>query len=100
MSKTQLRIFTIESGRFEEFIDAWMAGVLPLRRRLGFHVEAWADREADLFVWFLRYEGEGTFEEADASYYASPERRSLEPDPAHWIARMETHWMEPIVDAR
>lgn len=98
MRKTQLRIYSIESGRFDDFLAAWTAGVLPLRRRFGFQVEAWADREAALFVWFLSYEAEGTFEEVDAEYYASEERRSLDPDPAQWIARMETHWVEPVVD--
>jgi hypothetical protein len=92
----QLRIYGIEPGRLDDFVAAWTAGVLPLRRRCGFDVIAWTVPGEDTFVWLLSYAGPGNFAEADALYYASPERANLRPDPADWIVSNETRWLQPI----
>jgi hypothetical protein len=70
-------------------VVAWTAGVLPLRRAFGFEIEAWTAAD-DRFVWLVSYDGPGTFDEVDRRYYASPERRSVDPDPAQWIIDNET----------
>jgi hypothetical protein len=67
------------------------AGVLPLRRAFGFEVDAWTQLGGDRFVWLVRYRGPGTFADADARYYASPQRNGLDPDPAQWIVGNETY---------
>lgn len=92
----QLRIYGIELGRLDDFVAAWTAGVLPLRRRFGFEATAWMVPGEDTFVWLLSYAGPSTFAEADALYYASPERAALQPDPAEWIVTNETRWLQPI----
>jgi len=38
----------------------------------------------------LRYDGDD-WDTRDKAYYASPERKALDPDPAQWIAQIE-HW--------
>jgi hypothetical protein len=81
---TQVRVYRIKPGELNAFADEWRAGVLPLRQRFGFDVEAaWASEEDDTFVWILSHPGD--FEAADRDYYLSPERASLEPDPARRI---------------
>jgi hypothetical protein len=92
----QLRIYGIEPGRLDDFVAAWTAGVLPLRRRFGFDITAWTVPGEDTLVWLLSYTGPGTFAEADKLYYASPERAALQPDPAEWIVKNETRWLQPI----
>jgi hypothetical protein len=58
--------------------------MLPLRREFGFRVTAaFVAEKDDLFVWLLEHDGD--FEAADAAYYASAERASLEPDPRRLI---------------
>lgn len=96
MSRSQLRIYTIEPGRLDEFVAAWSAGVRPLRRRFGFESAAWTVAEEGLFIWLVTYRGEKPFEEADTDYYASPERQGLTPDPAAWIVNNETRWLSPV----
>jgi hypothetical protein len=39
----------------------------------------------------------GDFEEADRSYYASPERRRLSPDPARFIDEARTELVSPEI---
>ena len=72
----------------DEFLDAWLRGVYPLRRKFGFHfVGAWRVEGADEFVWILGYDGADGFSEADRRYYASDERKRMTPDPAVFIER-------------
>ncbi len=82
-----LRIYTIRTGKLEEWIAEWREHVLPLRRRLGFEVlGAWVSDEENTFTWLLGYDGPGGIEAANAVYYDSPERAALDPDPARHIA--------------
>jgi hypothetical protein len=96
MAQAQMRMYTIEPGRLDEFVKAWSARVRPLRRDFGFESAAWTVPEEDLFVWLLTFRGKGTFEDADAEYYASPRRQAITPDPADLIARKETRWLTPL----
>jgi hypothetical protein len=100
MSDQQLRIYRIEAGHLEGFADAWSRGVEPLRRRFGFSSQAWTVPAEGVFIWLVTYEGEGTFEAADAAYYASSERKALAPDPARWIEANETRSLVPLSGGR
>ena len=99
-SGQQLRTYRIRAGHLDDFLAAWTAGVFALRERFGFRSEAWTVPGEDLFVWLLSYQGPGSFEDADAAYYASPDRAALTPDPAQWIARDETRWLTPVSAGR
>lgn len=96
MSDVELRIYSIVQGGMEDFLAAWTVGVVPLRQRFGFSIDAWTVPDENLFVWKLTYSGVGTFEEADLAYYDSPERAALDPDPAQFIAATQELWLQPI----
>jgi hypothetical protein len=97
MDTSQLRMYRIADGTLDEFVRLWKEGVAPLREAHGFRVEgAWTIPEQNRFVWIITYDGPGTFEEADAAYYASPERKALDPDPAELIGKAETHFLQPV----
>jgi hypothetical protein len=96
---SQLRIYHIQEGQMDEWLSGWTRGVLPLRRKLGFRVDgAWIVRGQNTFIWILTYEGPGTFENADAAYYASEGRRALRPDPAPLIENAETYTMASALE--
>lgn len=97
LMETQLRIYRIAPGHLEDFVRAWSAGVLPLRREFGFEIEAWTDVNGDRFIWLVRWPGPGSFADADALYYASPQRDALDPDPAQWIVANETYDLTEVV---
>lgn len=87
----QLRIYTVRPGEMEEWLEEWRRHVLPLRRKFGFAVTGpWVIEAEDRFVWILGYEGEQGWAAADAAYYESEERKSLRPDPARHLSRVET----------
>jgi NIPSNAP protein len=87
----QLRMYTVKPGEMDEFTREWGEAILPLRLQSGFRVIGpWVIDDTNQFVWFLEHDGD--FEVADARYYASPERKRLNPDPARHLAKTE-HWM-------
>jgi hypothetical protein len=96
----QLRTYRIQAGHLDDFVAAWTAGVLPLRKRFGFRSAAWTVPGEDVFIWLLTHVGPGSFEDADAAYYASLDRAALAPDPAQSIANDETSWLTPVSAGR
>ena len=94
---SQLRIYTINKGRLEEFVNAWKKGVVPLRLKHGFKIDgAWTVKENNQFIWILTYNGPEDWRTKQDAYYNSPERKALDPDPAQHIARVEEYFISSI----
>ena len=84
---TELRDYRIVHGELDQWVEEWLRGIAPLRRELGFTIErAWKVDDESRFVWLLSHPGDWeAFEAADRAYYDSPQRTSLEPNPARLI---------------
>lgn len=96
----QLRHYRIRAGAMDEFIDAWLRGVYPLRRKFGFtFAGAWRVDGADEFIWIIGYDGPQGFAAADKAYYASPERKRMSPDPAQFIEEPTTKTVRTVLPA-
>jgi hypothetical protein len=95
---SQLRMYRIAEGRLAEFVQLWLTGVLPLRRKMGFTVDgAWTVRGEDRFVWIVSYDGEESFETKNAEYYESSERKALDPNPAELIEDSQELMLSPVM---
>jgi hypothetical protein len=82
----------------DAFLDAWLRGVYPLRRRFGFaFAGAWRIEGADEFVWIIGYDGPESFAAADKRYYESEERKRLSPDPAQYIDAPVSQMMRSVL---
>jgi hypothetical protein len=94
----QLRLYTINRGRLDDFAAAWRSGVYPLRTRMGYRIPFAAKIPAtNQFVWLIAYDGPETFEKKEQEYYASSARTGMTPDPAQLIARPDTWPVTPVV---
>jgi hypothetical protein len=95
---TQLRDYRIREGDLDRFVDEWRSHLAPLRRSVGFEIPAaWKIPAEHRFVWLLRHAGDwASFEEADARYFASPERKAFDPDPARLIEEQRNTRLEEV----
>ncbi len=93
----QLRIYSVKPGRMNAWVEEWRENVAPLRRKFGFEVIGpWVIEAEDKFVWILAYAGDHDWQTADAAYYASDERKAVEPEPTRHLLATE-HWsMRPV----
>jgi hypothetical protein len=89
----QLREYTIEGGRLDDFVREWRELVLPLRVTMHFNVLGpWVERGASRFVWIVGYDGD--LAAANRAYYESDERQAMQPDPARLVVDARTVWLE------
>ncbi len=51
---------------------------------------------SDEFIWVVRWTGEGSFEDGDAAYYASPERSKLPMAFGEYIASSKVQMIETL----
>jgi hypothetical protein len=94
----QLRLYTIDKGRLDDFAAAWRSGVYPLRLTMGYRIPFAATiPETNQFMWLVAHDGPESWEQKEAAYYGAAERKTLSPDPAQWIARPEQLFVQPVV---
>jgi NIPSNAP len=94
---SQLREYTVKSGEMAQWVEEWRSRIVPLRVRAGFTVlGAWTVAGADQLVWIIGYDGPKAWQEAESDYYASPERKALQPDPARHLAHTSARLMTPV----
>ena len=93
----QIREYSVKPGEMAEWIHEWRTKVVPLREKSGFEVAgAWTVDGADRFVWIICYAGPLSWEEADAGYYNSAERKAMTPDPARHLAETSARLMSEV----
>ena len=91
MTEYQLRDYRVKEGEMDSFIEAWKMKIVPLRKKFGFRViGSWFSREENRFVWVVAWDGSGSFEQAHNKYYSSEERLAMKPDPASYLAKVDT----------
>lgn len=95
----ELRDYVIAAGHLDDFVAAWLDGVVPLRKRFGFRIEAaWTVPSERRFVWILAHDApEDEWEAFNKAYYASSERAALDPDPAQWVEESRQAFVQPIL---
>jgi NIPSNAP len=94
----QLRSYLVKPGEMDEWVTEWKERVYPVRQSQCFVVVgAWVVEADNRFLWILGYDGPGTFTDADAAYYASPERAQLTPDPVRHLDDAEHKMMRSVL---
>ena len=78
----QLRTYRVKPGLMDEWLEAFAAGALPVRRQFGFSVLGpWVVRDEDRFIWIVGHEdfergGQGLLRLAGARRTRSAARRT------------------------
>jgi hypothetical protein len=95
---TELRDYTIEAGKLDQFVEEWRRGVVPLRQSRGYRIDsAWRIPEENRFVWLLTLDvPPEEWDEHNDAYYADPARAALDPDPARLIVSQRHSLLERV----
>jgi len=95
---TQLRIYSIKQNHLWHFVEEWKKAVLPLRRQHGFEIsQAWVVEASNQFIWVINYDGKESWENKEKAYYASSERKKIQPNPARLISVSEQYFVEEVI---
>lgn len=101
MARTsQLRIYTINRGEMEAFIQCWREKVVPLRHQHGFTIDAaWTVEGENRFIWIVSYEGEESWDAKVEAYLNDPARQNMSPQPTEFIAHMEVRLVTTVAQS-
>jgi len=90
----QLRIYEVKDGQMEDFLGIFPA-VVEARQAVGFEVlGAWTIPEENQFIWIVG--AEDGIETTSERYYASEQRRAIEPEPAKLLETIDTRTMVAV----
>lgn len=94
---TQLRIYTINRGEMETFVQGWRELIVPLRLKHGYTIDgAWIVEGENRFIWMVSYDGDEAWEAKEHAYYNDPERVAIAPGPAIHIALMDLRLIKSV----
>lgn len=98
LMQIQLRDYRIRNGQMDAWVVGWKSHIVPLRVDAGFEViGAWVSAQDERFVWLIGYPGAEGFQAADDRYYASSQRRALQPDPAELIEEARQTMVDSVL---
>ena len=88
---TEVRIYTINRGMMDSWIEAFNKHIVPTSASYGVSVlSAWVNRQQNEFIWVRQYETE----EALKVYETSPERAAYSSETGSHIAKIEVRTVE------
>ena len=93
----QLRIYTINLGMMDSWLEVFNQHIRPLHDRLGIPVvSSYVNADRTEFIWIRRFDSVGEIPAKEAEFFASPERKALGDIPPSHIAKMEVRVMEEV----
>lgn len=97
---TQVRIYTVNKGQMDEWLDIWTNQIVPVHVRLGIDINgAWVNRPQNEFVWVRTFADEADMQEKMKQFRESPERQALGDKLTGCLAKMEVRDTEPVAFA-
>lgn len=91
----QLRIYTINRGMMDSWLEVFNQHIRPLHDRLGIPVvSSYVNADRTEFIWIRRFDSVEEIPAKEAEFFASPERKALGDIPPSHIAKMEVRVME------
>ena len=90
----QLRMYRVEEGQMDTFLGIFPE-VVTARQAVGFEVVgAWMIPEENQFIWIVG--AKDGIEATSERYYASEQRRAIEPEPAKLLESIDTRTMVTV----
>lgn len=91
----QMRIYTINRGMMDSWLNLFNEHIRPLHDRLGIPVQnSWVNADRTEFIWVRQFNSAAEIPTKEAEFFASPERKALADRPTSHIAKMEVRVIE------
>ena len=88
---TQVRVYTINKGMLDSWIDLFNTRIVPTSAQYGVQVVgAWVNRPQNEFIWVRTFESD----EKLKIYETSPERAAYTPETGPHLAKIEVRTVE------
>ena len=95
---SQLRIYTINSGKMDAWLKLFDEKIRPIHEGLGIPIEkTWVNADRTEFLWVRTFNSAEEIPEKEAAYFASDGRKALGNEPQTLIAKMEVRVIEPVL---
>ncbi len=93
----QLRIYTINRGMMDSWLEVFNQHIRPLHDRLEIPVvSSYVNADRSEFIWIRRFRNAEEIPTKEAEFFASPERTALGDIPTSHIAKMEVRVIEEV----
>ena len=93
----QLRIYTINRGMMDSWLEVFNQHIRPLHDRLEIPVvSSYVNADRSEFIWIRRFRDADEIPTKEAEFFASPERTALGDIPTSHIAKMEVRVIEEV----
>ena len=93
----QLRIYTINRGMMDSWLEVFNQHIRPLHDRLEIPVvSSYVNADRSEFIWIRRFRDAAEIPTKEAEFFASPERTALGDIPTSHIAKMEVRVIEEV----
>jgi hypothetical protein len=88
---TQVRIYTINRGMLDSWVEVFNRYIVPTSARFGvIVVAAWVNRPQNEFIWVRRFESDAQLH----TYEVSPERAAYTAETGRHIAKIEVRTVD------
>ncbi len=93
----EIRIYTANKGKLDEFVKVWAEKLQPIHEQYGLKVlGAWVNRPQNEFVWVRVFESEADRDAKVEAYFASAERKAVGDLPQSLLAKTEVRTVEQV----
>ena len=93
----QLRIYTINRGMMDSWLEVFNQHIRPLHDRLEIPVvSSYVNADRSEFIWIRCFRNAEEIPTKEAEFFASPERTALGDIPTSHIAKMEVRVIEEV----
>jgi hypothetical protein len=96
----ELRIYTANRGKLDDFVKLWNEKLAPNHERYGLKIlGAWINRPQNEFIWIRVFDNEADRDAKTKTYFDSPERKAIGDLPASHLAKLEVRTIDNVYGA-
>ena len=93
---SQLRIYTVNRGMMDQWVEHFQANVRPILEKYGSKIDGtWVQEDKSQFIWIRSFRDEEAMEAGNAAMGSSPEWAAVIEHTQSHIARIDVQNMSP-----